>query len=73
MTPLKPIPLLIFSSRWLQLPLYLGLAAAQSVYVYVFMKELYHLVTHVTTFGEEHIMLLVLGLIDIIMISNLRR
>ena len=71
MTPLKPIPLLIFSSRWLQLPLYLGLAAAQSVYVYVFMKELYHLVTHVTTFGEEHIMLLVLGLIDIIMISNL--
>ena len=30
---LKPLPLLIFSSRWLQLPLYVGLIVAQFVYV----------------------------------------
>jgi uncharacterized protein (TIGR00645 family) len=68
---LKPLPLLIFSSRWLQLPLYLGLIVAQCVYVILFLKELYHLVSHATTFSEQQIMLVVLGLIDVVMISNL--
>lgn len=62
---------LIFSSRWLQLPLYLGLIVAQGVYVLLFIKELWHLVSHATTFGEQQIMLIVLGLIDVVMISNL--
>jgi uncharacterized protein (TIGR00645 family) len=69
--PLRPLPLLIFSSRWLQLPLYLGLIVAQCVYVFLFLKELYHLVSHATTFSEQQIMLVVLGLIDVVMISNL--
>jgi uncharacterized protein (TIGR00645 family) len=34
----------IFASRWLQLPLYVGLIVAQAVYVYVFWIELLHLV-----------------------------
>ena len=42
---IKPLPALIFSSRWLQLPLYLGLIAAQGVYVVLFVKELWHLCT----------------------------
>jgi uncharacterized protein (TIGR00645 family) len=62
---------LIFSSRWLQLPLYLGLIVAQGVYVLLFLKELWHLVSHATSFGEMEIMLIVLGLIDVVMISNL--
>lgn len=70
-TPLKPLPALIFSSRWLQLPLYLGLIIAQAAYVFLFLKELWHLIGHVTTFTEEDVMLLVLGLIDVVMISNL--
>ena len=70
-SPLRPLPLLIFSSRWLQLPLYLGLIAAQGVYVLLFLKELYHLVMHSWEFTEQQIMLLVLGLIDVVMISNL--
>ena len=37
---LRPLPQLIFSSRWLQLPLYLGLIVAQCVYVVLFLKEL---------------------------------
>lgn len=68
---LKPLPALIFSSRWLQLPLYLGLIVAQGVYVFLFVKELWHLVLHMTTFSEQEIMLVVLGLIDVVMISNL--
>nr|WP_089218703.1 TIGR00645 family protein [Sphingomonas laterariae] len=69
--PLRPLPLLIFSSRWLQLPLYVGLIVAQCVYVFLFLKELWHLVVHAADFGEQQIMLVVLGLIDVVMISNL--
>jgi uncharacterized protein (TIGR00645 family) len=68
---LKPLPLIIFSSRWLQLPLYLGLIAAQLVYVFLFLKELWHLIDHFFGFNEQQIMLVVLGLIDVVMISNL--
>jgi uncharacterized protein (TIGR00645 family) len=68
---LSAMPTLIFSSRWLQLPLYLGLIVAQGVYVLLFLKELWHLVTHAASFGEMEIMLIVLGLIDVVMISNL--
>ena len=84
---------IIFSSRWLQMPLYLGLIVAQAVYVYHFLLELYHLVMAAfgsqldidkliqsvgykydittTALNETTIMLVVLGLIDVVMISNL--
>src|SRR6185437_9233080 len=68
---LRPIPMLIFSSRWLQLPLYIGLIVAQGVYVILFLKELWHLIAHSFDFTEQQIMLVVLGLIDVVMISNL--
>jgi uncharacterized protein (TIGR00645 family) len=64
-------PKLIFSSRWLQLPLYLGLIVAQCAYVFLFVKELTHLVVDVNKLNEQAIMLIVLGLIDVVMISNL--
>ena len=41
----------IFSSRWLQLPLYLGLIAAQAVYVFHFWVELVHLLE--AAFGNQ--------------------
>jgi uncharacterized protein (TIGR00645 family) len=83
---------LIFFSRWLQLPLYLGLILAQCVYVFHFWVELVdligaalgnqaalqHILDAVSTGGdrptklnETTIMLVVLGLIDVVMISNL--
>jgi uncharacterized protein (TIGR00645 family) len=90
---LKPLPRFIFMTRWLQLPLYLGLIVAQLVYVFHFWVELVHLVEAVfgsadalqkliTNMGykpevakqgltEAVIMLVVLGLIDVVMISNL--
>jgi uncharacterized protein (TIGR00645 family) len=91
--PLHPLPRLIFMSRWLQLPLYLGLILAQGIYVYHFWVELIdligaafdnqaaleHILTSVAVEGttrpdklnEVTIMLVVLGLIDVVMISNL--
>jgi uncharacterized protein (TIGR00645 family) len=73
MRKLKPLPNLIFMSRWLQLPLYLGLIVAQGVYVYHFMVELMHLIHEVSSghITETGIMLIVLGLIDVVMIANL--
>ena len=50
-TGLRPIPAFIFASRWLQLPLYLGLIAAQGVYVYHFWVELVHLLE--AAFGSQ--------------------
>jgi uncharacterized protein (TIGR00645 family) len=69
--PMKALPKIIFMSRWLQVPLYLGLIVAQGVYVVLFLKEVWHLVTHAMSLDETNIMLVVLGLIDVVMISNL--
>ena len=48
---LGPLPKLIFASRWLQLPLYLGLILAQAVYVFHFWVELVHLIE--AAFGSQ--------------------
>src|SRR6476620_355415 len=48
---MRRLPRLIFSSRWLQLPLYLGLIAAQGVYVVHFLVELAHLIE--AAFGSQ--------------------
>lgn len=69
----------IFASRWLQAPLYVGLIAAQGIYVYQFFVELWHLLhaavtqTHPSEVQDlgTFIMLSVLGLIDVVMIANL--
>ena len=45
------LPRVIFASRWLQLPLYLGLIAAQAIYVFHFWVELVHLIE--AAFGNE--------------------
>ncbi|HSV71219.1 MAG TPA: TIGR00645 family protein [Methylibium sp.] len=50
-TRLPALPNLIFASRWLQLPLYLGLILAQAVYVWHFGVELFHLIE--AAFGSE--------------------
>ena len=91
---LRPLPRLIFMSRWLQVPLYLGLILAQCVYVFHFWVELIHLIEAAigsdralhavfsavgmapdaaegAKLTETSIMLVVLGLIDVVMISNL--
>jgi uncharacterized protein (TIGR00645 family) len=68
---LAPLGGFIFFSRWLQAPLYLGLVVAQGVYVYHFLKELWHLVEKAPGIDETSIMLTVLGLIDVVMIANL--
>jgi uncharacterized protein (TIGR00645 family) len=50
-SPMNPLSSFIFWSRWLQMPLYLGLIAAQAVYVFHFGVELYHLIG--AAFGSQ--------------------
>ena len=55
-TPRQPpkaglLPSFIFASRWLQLPLYVGLILAQAVYVFHFWVELVHLIE--AAFGNQ--------------------
>ena len=45
--------MIIFGSRWLQLPLYLGLIVAQCVYIVLFLKELWHLSWHAIDLTAE--------------------
>lgn len=49
---MRALPAIIFMSRWLQVPLYLGLIVAQGVYVVLFLKEVWHLVTASMTLDE---------------------
>jgi uncharacterized protein (TIGR00645 family) len=48
---MRTLPNMIFASRWLQLPLYIGLILAQCVYVWHFFLELYHLIF--AAFGSQ--------------------
>ena len=48
----RALPNLIFASRWLQLPLYIGLIAAQAIYVFHFWVELVHLIE--AAFGNQN-------------------
>ena len=67
----KGLSQVIFWSRWLQLPIYLGLIVVQGVYAWKFLYQLYELLTHLDQMTETEIMLTVLGLIDVVMIANL--
>jgi uncharacterized protein (TIGR00645 family) len=61
----------IFFSRWMQLPVYLGLVVASIFYAAKFMMQLWKLITEFGMMNENSILLMVLGLIDISMVINL--
>jgi uncharacterized protein (TIGR00645 family) len=61
----------IFFSRWLQMPVYLGLIVTSVLYAVKFMMQLWNLISNFGLMTENTIMLSVLGLIDISMVINL--
>jgi len=62
---------LIFGSRWLLAPIYLGLVLAMALLVVKFVKELIGFVPLVFTGGGEEVIIGLLSLIDVVMIANL--
>lgn len=67
----KAVETFIFSSRWIQAPLYAGLIVASVLYTYKFGLELWHLCVEIDHITESELMLGVLGLVDVTMVANL--
>lgn len=61
----------LFASRWLLAPFYLGLALSIGVLLVKFMAELLHLVTHAFTSTEGEVILGVLALVDLALTASL--
>ena len=61
----------LFGSRWLQLPVYIGLIVAVCAYVYRFFLVLVHLLAHLTEIKDQKVLMIVLELVDFSMIINL--
>jgi uncharacterized protein (TIGR00645 family) len=62
---------LIFASRWLMAPVYLGLIVALGVLTITFMRELYLMVPHILSMDETEVILLTLTLVDLSLAGNL--
>lgn len=54
----KAIEWCVFQSRWLQVPVYLGMCVVMGMYSYVFCKEVIHSLINIETFTEETMLML---------------
>lgn len=62
---------LMYASRWLLAPIYLGLSLTLVALGIKFFQEIFHLLPHVFELAETEIVLVVLSLIDIALVSGL--
>lgn len=62
---------LIFASRWILAPFYLGLAVSLVILLIKFMGELFHIATHAFTATESEVILGVLALVDLTFTGSL--
>jgi uncharacterized protein (TIGR00645 family) len=62
---------LLFASRWILAPIFLGLSLALLALGVKFFQEAYHLIAEVLTKDESELVLVVLALIDISLVGSL--
>jgi uncharacterized protein (TIGR00645 family) len=62
---------LIFTSRWILAPFYLGLALSLVILLVKFMAELWHMASHALTSTESDVILGVLSLVDLTLTGSL--
>jgi uncharacterized protein (TIGR00645 family) len=67
----RAIEKLLFASRWLLAPIYLGLSVALFVLGLKFFQELWHTLTHVMVFSEADVVLSLLALVDLTLVASL--
>ncbi|MBI1205997.1 MAG: TIGR00645 family protein [Azospirillum sp.] len=65
------IELVIFRSRWLLAPIYLGLALAMVALVTKFARELVESFGHIFSMTSNDVILMMLSLIDLSLVANL--
>ena len=61
----------LFASRWLLVPLYLGLALLLVIFSISFFRELFHIAENALSLRETDIILGALSLIDLVLVSGL--
>ena len=62
---------LLFGSRWLLAPLYLGLAVSLALLLAKFVQATVELALHGLTGSEDHLITGILGLVDLSLMANL--
>ena len=67
----RALETLIYSSRWLMAPIYLGLISSLFILIFTFFRELWTSLNELTHMNETDIILLVLNLIDLSLAGNL--
>ena len=67
----KTIEWCIYQSRWLQVPVYIGMCVVMGMYSYVFCKEVVHSLMNIEKFTEETMLMLAIGIVDVSMVLNL--
>ncbi|MFT5082453.1 MAG: hypothetical protein ACI9Y1_000478 [Lentisphaeria bacterium] len=67
----KFIETIMYRSRWLLAPIYLGLSLAVFALCIMFFRELFHLFVEIPTILETDMVLLILSLIDLAMVGGL--
>ena len=61
----------IFKSRWLLAPFYVGLVLSIALLFIKFSQELWHLTSHVMTLSENDVIVAILALVDISLVGSL--
>ena len=67
----RAIEKLLFASRWILAPVYLGLSLALVALGIKFFLELYHLLATVFTTSEADLVLILLALVDMVLVGSL--
>lgn len=65
------LELLMFNSRWLLAPFYIGLVVSILLILIKFTQEFFHVVGHIFTASEGELILAVLTLVDMSLVANL--
>ena len=62
---------LLFASRWILAPIFLGLSLALLALGFKFFQEAWHVFTHLVDMAESDLVLTVLAMIDIVLVGSL--
>jgi len=67
----RSVEKLLFASRWILAPIYLGLSLALVALGVKFFQEVYHVLSHVWSMPEVDLVLTILAMIDLVLVASL--
>ncbi len=67
----RAIEKLLFASRWILAPVYLGMSIALIALGIKFFQEAWHVIAHVITLEESDLVLTLLAMIDLVLVGSL--